>query len=149
MTVLRRITSDWRVAAIAKFGYAFLSSLAIVVVFFLITLGGDLYFRLPFLTTCFGFLHSNVYSDTVFRVHWVGGLVTFCWSVFWTGIVSQRFVAIFLSFLCSIVMGVITTIIAIGLMNKFIFIGVICQLVIGLTLLLISAPICKRAYRVE
>ncbi len=142
-TILRRITIDWRVVAVAKFGYVVLSSLVLAVFFFLTTLGVDAFYRLPLLTTCEAFSRSDFGCDAMTFIFAFGLLNTWCWAVFWTSALSRSVSAIFLSVFSSVVFGYLTAyflvvlfrIIEVDFLNHY---GTIANGCVGLALLLIA-----------
>ena len=93
---LKRATPDWRVAAAGKFGYAFVSSLALAAFFgvasiIAATIGGHKPFEAFYRVleySPFGEI-LTITSDLAFA--------SVCWGVFWTSRCSKQITAIFLA----------------------------------------------------
>ncbi|MBQ9811839.1 MAG: hypothetical protein IJM54_00875 [Thermoguttaceae bacterium] len=108
---LRRITSDWRVAAVGKFGYALASSLALAAFFYVESLVAA---KIGGYRPLEGF--RAVTSD-FFEFALVFATTTFCWGVFWTGRVSRQMTSIFLTFLCSILITAVAGWLAVSILK--------------------------------
>jgi len=109
METLRRTSPDWRVAAAGKFGYAFLSTLALGVFFFLVTLCVDLTRELRLTTTFASFFETNSGYGLSAFLQGSGMGAAFCWGIFWTGRVSRQISAIFLAFFSAMVCGIVAS----------------------------------------
>ncbi len=109
METLRRTSPDWRVAAAGKFGYAFLSTLALGVFFFLVTLCVDLTREQPLTTTFASFFSTNSGYGLNAFLQGSGMGAAFCWGIFWTGRVSRQITAIFLAFFSAMVCGIVAS----------------------------------------
>lgn len=105
MDALRRLAPNWRVAALGKFGYAFLSTLVIGVLVFSATLAIDYYTNQPLLSaasSCFDSENRYVLGQAGLTFNL---LQTFTWGVFWTGRLSRQTSAILLSVVSAILCG--------------------------------------------
>lgn len=109
METLRRTSPDWRVAAAGKFGYALLSTLALGVFFFLVTLCVDLTRQLRLTTTFASFFETNSGYGLSAFLQGSGMGAAFCWGIFWTGRVSRQISAIFLAFFSAMVCGIVAS----------------------------------------
>ena len=101
---LRRVESDWRVAAAGKFGCVLVSTL-ILAAFFLIEtiLVAKLDGRRPFVA----FERAIQYNSTDLSLALAAAVAATAWNwgVFWTGRSSRQMTAIFLAVLCPLVVG--------------------------------------------
>ena len=96
-TMMRRINPDWRVAAATKFGYAFLTTLVLVLIFGLISMTFDWYARSPVGSSFLRFCCS--WSTRASDAHSFAVLAAAaCWGIFWTGRLRRRFDSVFLAF---------------------------------------------------
>ena len=109
METLRRTSPDWRVAAAGKFGYAFLSTLALGVFFFLVTLCVDLTREQRLTTTFASFFSTNSGYGLNAFLQGSGMGAAFCWGIFWTGRASRQITAIFLAFFSAMVCGIVAS----------------------------------------
>ena len=118
LETLRRVVSDWRVAAFAKFSYAFISTLVLSVVFLGVSLVVDSCCHYVCMTTFFKALSRN--GDLFFSfLKGAGLLCAFCWGIFWTGRVERQATAIFLTFASAAFCGIVSADICRALFDKW------------------------------
>ncbi|MBR4752022.1 MAG: hypothetical protein IK077_09700 [Thermoguttaceae bacterium] len=102
---LRRVASDWRVAALGKFAAVVASTLALAA-FFLVEsiVVAKLSDQKPFEEFCRA-LESSSEDLTVVGTIYIG-IAAWCWGIFWTGRTSRQMSAIFRATLCPLLIGV-------------------------------------------